>query len=39
VTKEEIEKCFQSGMNEYSTKPFKIEDLLSKMNKLVNGKK
>jgi CheY-like chemotaxis protein len=36
VTKEEVEKCFQSGMDEYIAKPFKPNDLLSKISALVN---
>ncbi len=34
VTKEEIDKCFASGMNEYVPKPFQPQDLLMKMKNL-----
>jgi len=35
VTAEEIAKCFDSGMNEYISKPFVTQDLLNKIGKLV----
>lgn len=38
VIKEEIEKCFDSGMNAYIAKPFDPEDLLSKISQLLINK-
>lgn len=35
VIKEEIEKCFDSGMNAYIAKPFDPEDLLNKISQLL----
>lgn len=35
VIAEEIQKCFDVGMNEYVSKPFTQEDLITKINKLV----
>src|SRR6185436_1102718 len=35
VIKEEIEKCFDSGMNSYIAKPFDPEDLFSKISSLL----
>ena len=34
VTAEEISKCFESGMNEYISKPFDTQDLINKLGKL-----
>ncbi len=36
VTSEEIAKCFQSGMNDYISKPFESQDLLNKLGKLLS---
>ena len=36
VTSEEIAKCFQSGMNDYISKPFDSQDLLNKLGKLLS---
>jgi signal transduction histidine kinase len=36
VTKEEIDKCFSAGMDEYVPKPFQPQDLLAKMKGLRN---
>jgi len=33
--KSEVEKCFESGMNAYISKPFQTEDLLRKIARLV----
>ncbi len=35
VIKEEIEKCFDSGMNSYIAKPFDPEDLFIKISNLL----
>ncbi len=35
ATKAEMEKCFESGMDEYIAKPFEPEELVLKINKLV----
>ncbi len=35
ATKAEIEKCFQSGMDEYISKPFDQDDLITKIANLV----
>ncbi|MFI5218107.1 MAG: response regulator, partial [Bacteroidia bacterium] len=35
VIKEEIEKCFDSGMNAYIAKPFDPDDLLNKITGLL----
>ncbi|HAP00363.1 MAG TPA: hybrid sensor histidine kinase/response regulator, partial [Bacteroidetes bacterium] len=35
ATKEEIQKCIASGMNDYITKPFEPNDLLRKIHKLI----
>ncbi len=37
VIKAEVDKCFESGMNEFVGKPFSVEDLLTKIEK-VTGK-
>jgi CheY-like chemotaxis protein len=39
VTTEEIAKCTESGMNDYISKPFAMQDLLNKIGKLVRDKK
>ena len=36
ATPEEINKCFESGMNEYISKPFVPEDLFNKMASLMS---
>lgn len=36
--KEEIENCFQSGMNDYISKPYESEDLINKISKLITTK-
>jgi signal transduction histidine kinase len=38
VTKEEVSKCFECGMNEYISKPFQTQDLLNKLGKLMTVK-
>jgi signal transduction histidine kinase/BarA-like signal transduction histidine kinase len=38
VTTEEVAKCFQSGMNDYISKPFESQNLLNKLGKLRNEK-
>lgn len=35
VTSEEVSKCFQSGMNDYISKPFEAQNLLNKLGKLL----
>jgi len=35
VMKQEIDKCFESGMDEYISKPFETSDLINKINALV----
>ncbi|MCB0549193.1 MAG: response regulator, partial [Phaeodactylibacter sp.] len=35
VMKEEVERCYEAGMNDFIGKPFDIEDLLSKIKKLL----
>ncbi len=37
ATKEEVDKCFTAGMNEYIAKPFVPEDLKQKIINLVNS--
>ena len=37
VTRDEVDKCFEAGMDEYIAKPFDPQDLLNKMAK-VSGK-
>jgi CheY-like chemotaxis protein len=34
VTSEELAKCFESGMNEYISKPFDTQDLVNKIGRL-----
>lgn len=34
VTKDEVDNCFSSGMDEYIAKPFDPQDLLGKLWKL-----
>lgn len=34
VLKDEVERCFEAGMDDFVGKPFEVEDLLFKMNKL-----
>ncbi len=36
--KEDIEKCFQAGMNAFISKPFETEELLNKMEELTTEK-
>lgn len=36
VMKQEIDKCFESGMDEYISKPFETSDLINKINTLVS---
>ncbi|REK50368.1 MAG: response regulator [Bacteroidetes bacterium] len=38
VTQEEVQKCFEFGMNEYISKPFDPKNLLNKLGKLVLAK-
>jgi len=35
VIKAEVDKCFESGMNEFVGKPFSVGELLEKMSKLL----
>lgn len=35
----EIEKCYQTGMNGYLSKPYKVEQLLSTIHKVIKEKK
>ncbi len=35
VIKAEVDKCFESGMNEFVAKPFNVEELLSKISKVI----
>jgi signal transduction histidine kinase len=37
ATPEEIAKCFESGVDEYISKPFNPDDLFEKMGRLING--
>ncbi|MFN8165141.1 MAG: response regulator [Bacteroidia bacterium] len=39
VTSEEVNKCFEAGMNAYISKPFETQDLLNKLGRLVLGEK
>ena len=39
VTNEEVEKCFESGMDQYISKPFAQQDLLNKIAQLTIRKK
>ncbi|MCB9316953.1 MAG: response regulator [Lewinellaceae bacterium] len=34
VLKDEVERCYEAGMDDFIGKPFEVEDLLFKMNKL-----
>jgi CheY-like chemotaxis protein len=34
VIKAEVDKCFESGMNEFVGKPFSVDELLEKMSKI-----
>lgn len=34
VTRDEVDKCFEAGMNEYIAKPFDPQDLLNKISKV-----
>ncbi|MCD4681827.1 MAG: response regulator [Bacteroidales bacterium] len=36
VMKQEIDKCFESGMDEYISKPFETSELVNKINALVS---
>ncbi len=36
VIKAEVDKCFESGMNEFVGKPFSIDELLDKISKVLN---
>jgi len=38
ATPEEINKCFESGVNEYISKPFIAEELFMKMAKIISKK-
>lgn len=38
VMKQEIDKCFESGMDEYISKPFETSELINKINALVSIK-
>ena len=35
VLKEEVDKCYDAGMNDFIGKPFDTQDLLNKMGKLL----
>ncbi|MBC8046287.1 MAG: response regulator [Fimbriimonadaceae bacterium] len=35
VIKAEVDKCFESGMNEFVGKPFKVEELMDKISKVM----
>ncbi len=35
VIKAEVDKCFESGMNEFVGKPFSVDDLLDKISKVI----
>ena len=37
VMKQEIDKCFESGMDAYISKPFETSELVNKINTLVSG--
>jgi CheY-like chemotaxis protein len=39
VTTDEIAKCFESGMDDYISKPFVMQELLNKIGKLVKESK
>ncbi len=39
VIKAEVDKCFESGMNEFVGKPFSVDELLEKMSKIIVGNK
>ncbi|HMU69838.1 MAG TPA: response regulator, partial [Chitinophagales bacterium] len=36
VIKAEVDKCFESGMNEFVGKPFNVEELLDKIAKTIS---
>jgi CheY-like chemotaxis protein len=38
VLKEEVELCYQAGMNEFIGKPFDTNELLNKIFNLINKK-
>lgn len=38
VIKAEVDKCFESGMNEFVGKPFSVDELLEKISKMINQK-
>ncbi|MEL6592078.1 MAG: response regulator, partial [Bacteroidota bacterium] len=38
VMKEEIDRCFEAGMDDFISKPFEVEELLHKMAALVGRK-
>jgi len=37
VIKAEVDKCFESGMNEFVGKPFSIDELLDKISKVIHN--
>ena len=39
VTNDEVEKCFESGMDQYISKPFAQQDLINKIAQLTVRKK
>lgn len=39
VIKAEVDKCFESGMNEFVGKPFSVDELLDKMSKIIVSNK
>ena len=38
VIKAEVDKCFESGMNEFVGKPFSVDELMEKISKMINQK-
>ncbi|HNP99909.1 MAG TPA: response regulator, partial [Bacteroidia bacterium] len=35
--KDEVERCYQAGMNDFIAKPFDTEDLLKKIRRMIHG--
>jgi CheY-like chemotaxis protein len=38
VMKEEVERCYEAGMNDFIGKPFDTEELLQKMGGLLHSR-